>query len=138
MTKKHWTFNWPVQMVYSTNIPFCTVEHPEFKNLMSMLKSGYRPPSRFKVRGKLLDTVQGDLLDQCTAEWRDRTVSMSLDGWSNVHNDPIICATITTDDGPSFVAKTVDTSGKSHTSHYLYEITKTAIQECEEKFKSHV
>ena len=126
------------RFVYSTNIPFSVVEHPEFKKLMTMLRPGYRPPTRYDVSGKLLDNVQADLMSQCTEELLDQTVSMSLDGWSNIHNDPIICASITTDRGRSFLAETIDTSGKSHTSDYLHEITKTVIQECEMKFKCHV
>lgn len=126
------------RFVYSTNIPFHIVEHPEFKKLITKLRPGYQPPNRHEVGGKLLDTAHADLLGQCTNELRDRTVSISLDGWSNIHNDPIICASITTDDGRSFLAGTFDTSGKSHTSDYLYEITKSVIHQSEEQFKCHV
>ena len=59
---------------------------------------------------------------------------MALDGWSNIHNEPIVCATITTAEGEVYITDTIDTSGNSHTAEYLAGITKTAIQSTELKY----
>jgi hypothetical protein len=49
-------------------------------------------------------------------------VCMSLDGWSNVHNEPVVCATVTTADSDIYLADTIDTSGKAHTAEYVVEV----------------
>ena len=59
---------------------------------------------------------------------------MDLDGWSNVHNEPIVCVSGTLDTGQSFVTGTVDTSGHSHTSEYLQDVASKAVRETEEQF----
>ena len=69
---------------------------------------------------------------------RNSTVSMALDGWSNIHNEPIVCATITTAEGEVYITDTIDTSSNSHTTVYLAGITKTAIQSTELKYGSKV
>ena len=63
---------------------------------------------------------------------------MSLDGWSNVHNEPVICATVTTPNSDIFLVDTVDTSGHSHTSEYLVDTAINAIKKCEDKFGCHI
>ena len=63
---------------------------------------------------------------------------MSLDRWSNVHNEPVICATVTTPNSDIFLVDTVDTSGHAHTSDYLVDVAVNAIKKCEEKFGCHV
>jgi len=47
-----------------------------------------------------------------------------LDGWSSVHNKPIICVSVTTPDGQSYLTETVDTSGHGHNADYLQEVAK--------------
>ena len=39
----------------------------------------------------------------------DETVCISIDGWSNVHNEPIVYATVTTSESEIFFVNTVDT-----------------------------
>lgn len=59
---------------------------------------------------------------------------MSLDGWSNIHNEPIICTSFVTQSGESVLIDTVDTSAKSHTSEYLKEIALESISNATKKF----
>ena len=56
-----------------------------------MLCPGYRLLNRHDVGNKLLDSLQGSLLDTCRKTLEDKAVSLSLDGWSNVHNEPVVC-----------------------------------------------
>ena len=124
--------------IYATNTPFVAVEHPEFIKPIKMLCPGYLPPNRHDLGNKLLDKVQGSLMDTCKQTLQDKSVSLSLDGWSNVHNEPVICVSVTTDKGETFLTETIDTSGHSHTSDYLVEIAASAISSCEENFKCQV
>ncbi|KAI6649837.1 Transposase [Oopsacas minuta] len=124
--------------IYATNTPFIAVEHPEFMKLIKMLRPGYIPPNRHDIGNKLLNNVQGSLLDTCRKTLEDKTVSLSLDGWSNVHNEPVVCVSVTTDKGETFLTETIDTSGHSHTSEYLAELAADAITSCEINFRCHV
>jgi hypothetical protein len=63
---------------------------------------------------------------------------MSLDGWSIVHNEPIICATVITSDSDIYLVDTVYTSGHAHKSEYLVEVAVCAIKKCETTFGCHV
>ncbi|KAI6648625.1 Transposase [Oopsacas minuta] len=92
-----------------------------------MLRPGYIPPNCHDIGNKLLNNVQGSLLDTCRKTLEDKTVSLSLDGWSNVHNEPVVCVSVTTDKGETFLTETIDTSGHSHTSEYLAELAADAI-----------
>ena len=57
--------------IYANNTPFVAVEHPEFIKLIKMLRPGYLPPNRHDVGNKLLDKVQGSLLDTCKQTLQD-------------------------------------------------------------------
>ena len=102
-----------------------------------MLRPGYLPPSRYDVGGKLLDKVQSSLMDTCRLTLENKTVSLSLDGWSNVHNEPIVSVSVKTDKGDSFLTDTIDKSGYTHID-YLTQLAENSIMPCEEKFKCRV
>ena len=121
------------RFIYATNSAFTIVEHPEFIKLLQMVRPGYNPPNRHDVGGKLLDHVHSSLLEECRDTLKDQTVAMALDGWSNIHNEPVVCATVTTPDGHTYLTETVDTSGNQHTSDYLEEIAISAVQSAEER-----
>ena len=57
---------------------------------------------------------------------------MELDGWSNVHNDPLICCSVTTAEGDTFLTSTIDTEDERHTADNLEKIAEEAIKKAEE------
>ncbi|XP_073503756.1 uncharacterized protein [Phyllobates terribilis] len=122
------------QFIYATNSSFRLTENPHFINMVQSLRPGYSPPSRADVAGKLLDQVYDREMEQCATALEGKIVNLSIDGWSNVHNDPIVCACIT-EEGKVFLAQTTDTSGNAHTAEYLQEVAVKAITACEQKFK---
>ncbi len=71
---------------------------------------------------------------KCATELKDEIVCLSLDGWSNIHNKPIIYVTVTTLNGHMYLVDTTVTSGQPHTAEYLRleELSKPAIQKCKE------
>ncbi|XP_073402221.1 uncharacterized protein [Dendrobates tinctorius] len=123
------------QFIYATNSSFRLTENPHFINMVQSLRPGYSPPSRADVAGKVLDQVYDREMEQCATALEGKIVNLSIDGWSNVHNDPIVCACITTEEGKVFLAQTTDTSGNAHTAEYLQEVAVKAITTCEQKFK---
>ena len=61
-----------------------------------------------------------------------------MDGWSNVHNEPVVCVSVTTDKRDSFLIDTIDTSGCAHTSDYLTQLAENSIKSSQERFKCRV
>lgn len=61
--------------------------------------------------------------------WLARHFSMDIDGWSNIHNEPVLCASLTTEDGDSYLVKTIDTFGHPHDTNYLTEVAKQYISD---------
>lgn len=105
--------------------------------MIQLLRPGYNPPSRFDVAGKLLNNVHQKSSKTCAEILSGLTVCMSLDGWNNVHNEPVICATVTTHNSEMYLVDTINTSGHAHTSEYLVEMALNAITTCEHKFGCH-
>ena len=115
--------------IFATNTSFRSVEHPQFKKMIRMMRPGYSPPSRSCVANNILNSVFDEELAKCKGSLAGQTVAMDFDGWSNIHNEPIICVSIVTENGDSYLVKTIDTSGSPHTSDYLTEQAKGAISE---------
>ena len=68
----------------------------------------------------------------CSSHCKDQlwgeTVSMAVDECSKVHNELIVCVSVTSETGQSFITATVDTSGYSHTSEYLQDVASKAVR----------
>ena len=118
---------------YATNTPFLHVEHKTFKDLCSRLRPSYTPPNRFQIGGKLLDEVHTDCGEKAKSYLKDNFVTLNLDGWSNIHNEPIICVSATTK-GNTFLLETIDTTGMAHTAENLVKIAEDSIEKNVTKF----
>ncbi|KAJ8911975.1 hypothetical protein NQ315_003253 [Exocentrus adspersus] len=122
------------RLIYGTNCAFRTVEHPEFKKLV-MLHPGYQPPNRQKIGNELLCTIYESVHAQRKKELIDKNVCMSIDGWSNVRNDSIVCVSVTEiQDGKVYLIDTIDTQDKSHTAEYLLSLLVESIRRCHNTF----
>lgn len=122
---------------YATNTPFLHAEHEEFKKLIAMLRPGYVPPTRFDIGGKLLDHVFKEEQNMCKADLENKTVCLSIDGWSNIRNDPIVCSCVTCD-GKTVLVDTIDTTDHHHTGDYLETVASASIQKAELLFNCKV
>ena len=58
-----------------------------------------------------------------------------MDGWSNVHNETLVCMAATTTSGETFLIDCVDTKDNSHAAEYLESIAKDGIKKRVEKFQ---
>lgn len=126
------------RMIFATNLPFRVVEHLEFKSFCESLRPGYKLPDRKVVGGELLDKVYKKVQEDSLELLRNEPVCMAIDGWSNIVRDPIICATVTKDDGRVFLVDTINTDGISHTSSNLLGIAKDSKKKAETIFKCKV
>jgi hypothetical protein len=59
---------------------------------------------------------------------------MSIDGWSNIHHEPVVCATVTTEKDEVYLYETIDTSGHPHTADYLSKIVGNLIRYCSNEY----
>ncbi|XP_045105389.1 uncharacterized protein LOC123500868 [Portunus trituberculatus] len=129
-------------MVYATNSPFKIVEHASFRDMVNVMRPGYKLPSRREIGGSLLDEVYDKECEKSVVDLEGKTVCMSLDGWTNVSNEPVICASVTvhTSENTSsvYLVDTIDTSGHPHTSDYLKGIATRSIETAEHKYKCKV
>lgn len=124
--------------IFATNSPFRHVDHPQFIQLIEELRPGYKPPNRKDISGHLLDNVYEEEKQKFREFIQNEIVCLGFDGWSNVHNDPIVCLTVTTKSGEVFLLDTIDTSGHAHTADYLESITYNSIKKCEDELKCRI
>ncbi len=104
--------------VFATNSSFRLVEHLQFWKMVGQLRPGYTP-TRKEIADKFLPMIYEKDYAKCATELKNESVCLSLDGWSNIHNEPIICVTVTTSNSHMYLVDTVDTSGQPHTAEYL-------------------
>ncbi len=126
------------KMVFATNSSFRLVEDPQFCKMTGKLRPGYTPPTRKEIADKFLPMIYEKEYAKCATELKDECVCLSLDGWSNIHNEPIICNTVTTSNGYMYLVDTIDTSCQPHTAEYLEELSKSAIQKYKEELHCNV
>ena len=121
------------KMIYATNSPFMFIEHPEVLKTFKMLRPGYEPPSRLDIGNALLEEAYTQAYSGCKEKVEGKLVSMEMDGWSNIHNEPVVCTSISTYDGDTFLTSTIDTQDERHTGDNLEAIAESAIKKIEEE-----
>lgn len=126
------------RFLYGTNSPFVTVENDEFKKFLQLLRPGYNPPDRHTVGSKLLNEIYQEERDKAKHLLKNEVVCMSSDGWSNVTNNPIVCTTITKDNGQVILVDTIDSSGTQHSSENLLKMMEEAIKKTEVDFNCQI
>ena len=65
---------------YACNIPFNAADSPAFKEMIEVLHPGYRPPTRKKIAGQLLDQVHSELIVDAKDDLADKDVTLGVDG----------------------------------------------------------
>lgn len=122
------------RMFYACNIPFNVVSHPEFQRMVEMLRPGYQAPTRKALAGDLLDSVHEKITCSMKEELKGKEVTMMQDGWSDIHNTPVIASTLHCQE-KSYFLSAVDTGANKKTAEYCTSVAKDAIQEASDKFE---
>ena len=94
---------------YACNISLNVAEHKEFKKMISLLRPGYSPPNRKYLAGHLLNSVYEQVNEHIVEDTRGKDVTLVQDGWSDIHNNPVIATSIHTGSKTYFL-NAVDTS----------------------------
>ena len=119
---------------YACNIPFNVAEHKEFKSMISLLRPGYSPPNRKDLSGHLLNTIHDQINEHILDQTRDKDVTLVQDGWSDIHNNPVIATSIHTGSKTYFI-NAVDTGPNRKTASFCASLFLKAMSEAETKFK---
>lgn len=122
---------------YACNIPFSHVESEHFKTLVSKLRPGYKPPTRKALAGNILDQIHDELQNQMMRNLKGKTTTLIVDGWSNVHNEPLTVAALYTE-GKSYLIDAFDTGSDHKTAEYLTDLSKQIIKTANDKYDCQV
>jgi hypothetical protein len=118
---------------YACNIPFNVAEQTEFKTLITMLRPGYTPPNRKTLSDSLLDKVFDSINDQVSEQLDGKDVTLVQDGWSDIHNQPVIASCVHTGEKSYFVTAE-DTGSHKKTATYCAMLAEQAISDAATKF----
>ena len=72
------------KFIHATNSSFRIIELEEFIRMIQLLRPGYHPPGRFDISGRLSNNVHKKCPESRNRMLEEKTVCMSLDGWSDV------------------------------------------------------
>ena len=78
------------KFVFATNAPFSIVENKEFLGMMQMVRPGVKLPGRLAIGGRILNSVYDAEWQKFTETVKDKLVTLAIDGWSNVTNEPVL------------------------------------------------
>lgn len=115
---------------YSCNVPFNHASRFYFKKMIEELRPGYSAPTRIDLSTTLLDDISKDVKEEAKRELQGKSVTLIQDGWSSIHNDPVI-ANCVTDGKNVFFLSAVDTETNHKTTDYCLKLAEEAIHECE-------
>ena len=121
---------------YAARIPFLAAENTEFKKAMEMTRPGFPVESiiRKSLAGKFLDNKFEDIETKEANLLMGKKVVISQDGWSNLHNQPII-ATALHYPGKSLFLDAVDVGAEAKRAEYCFDLIKNSIETVEEKYQ---
>lgn len=105
--------------IYAINSPFRLVQSKHFINVAQSSWWGYTLLAEQTMLERYWTQSVKMKLNSMQKKFTGNFINLSLDVWSNVHNDPIICACVTTEDGVVYLTRTIDTSGNIHVAEYL-------------------
>ena len=126
------------RVFYACNIPFSVVENVHMKKLMHMLRGGtYKPPSRHEMGGQLLNDINEESEANMASELEGHHVTLIQDGWSNIHNQPIIGSCLHNGKDAYFI-RSIDTGSEKKTAEYCSKIAEDEIDYCEKTYKCKV
>lgn len=118
---------------YACNVPFSHVESEHFKRLISKLRPGYKPPTRKALAGNILDDIHDELQNQMIKNLKGKPTTLIVDGWSNVHNEPLTVAALYAE-GKSYLVDAIDTGSDHKTAEYLIDLSKHIISTASDKY----
>lgn len=123
------------EFIYANAIAFNCTETAAYKKLNETLRPGFKGPGRKKLANSLLDERHQVLEDTLLAEMTSDSVTatISIDGWSNIKNEPIVATCVYTGKA-THLLDTIDTGSIRKGSDYIAKVSIKAIKDFEKKY----
>lgn len=102
--------------------------------MVASLRPGYQPPTRKCLSNELLDKMENKISTDVAKRLKDKSVTLIQDGWSNIHNQPVLANCLSDGENVYFLSA-IDTGTSEKTAQYCKQIASDAIKEAETKFK---
>lgn len=123
---------------YASNISFSVAENEHMKKLIFMLRGeSYKPPSRHDLGGHLLDAVHKEVDSHLATDLEGQFVTLIQDGWSNIHNQPVIGSCLH-NGTRSFFIRSVDAGSEKKNAEFCCDKAENEIDFCESTYKCKV
>ncbi|XP_039309059.1 uncharacterized protein LOC120358549 [Solenopsis invicta] len=119
---------------YSSGVPFRHSENFYFKKMISDLRPGYTPPNRKKLAGELLNKIYNKTQEDAKNHLNGKSVTLIQDGWSAIHNEPVIASCVS-DGEKSFFLSSYETGSNQKTSKYCLDLAVKDIMEAENSYQ---
>eukprot|EP01018_Ginkgo_biloba_P016151 Gb_15273 [translate_table: standard] len=91
--------------------------------------SGYKPPGFEKLCTTLVDKEKGRVEEEVAPlkhAWSIDGCSIVMDGWTDIHNRPLLNIIVSSTSGPYFL-RAIDCSGKEKNTFFLRDVLSVAI-----------
>ena len=125
------------KLFFACNLPFNIADDPVFEETIQMLQPGYTPPNRKDIGGYLLDKVHDKITTQVSAEMKGKDVVLIQDGWSDIHNTPVIATSLQCD-GKAYFMSAIDTGTNKKTAAFCTSIAQDSMKEAADQFQCKV
>lgn len=113
---------------YASGIPLATIENPFIIQALRKINPEYHPPSRKLLSTTLLEKEYKQVSTNIKKQIKNSNyICLTSDGWTNIHQQPIINFMITTPQ-PIFW-KALESKENSHTGEYIAEQFDIVIKE---------
>lgn len=122
---------------YACNLPFNLADHPQWTKVCSLLRPGYTPPSRKDIAGSLLDKVYEELRGDMKEAVSGKTATLVEDGWSNIHNEPVIASCLQVENSVYFL-DSHDTGSMTKSAENCKVLCLESIQKAKDEFNCDV
>ena len=115
------------RFIFSANLSFDTVNNPEFKKLIKMLRPSYVPPTSRIIGSSLFDNVHTKMKVAAKSQLSGKVVTIMQDGWSGVQMTPVISHCLSVDGKQTFHLNAVSASIEKKTADYCCKLLQEAI-----------
>jgi len=122
------------RFIYATNLPFETVNHPEFVKFVKLLRPSYNPPSAYVIGSSLLETIHHSITSEAKEQMHGKFVTILQDGWSSTHGVPVISHSLSVEGNRIFHLNAVNCHSNSKTARYCHELLQDAILTAETQY----
>eukprot|EP01018_Ginkgo_biloba_P025901 Gb_25499 [translate_table: standard] len=119
---------------FANGIPFNVVQSPYYDEMVHAINGasrGYKPPGFEKLRTTLMDKEKAHVEEEVATlkhAWTIDGCSIVMDGWTDVHNCPLLNIIVSSTSGPYFL-KAIDCLGQEKNTIFLRDALSDAIEE---------